>query len=172
MENSREDRLRFAKHFERAQGWLLLDRPGLAAAALAEIPPYFRSRPEVSLFRAQLHLAAEEWTQAEPVLRQLLEADAGVPQHWISLAFAVRRSKSIGEAEVILREARQRFPAVAIIWFNLACYAAQQGRQTEAHQLLGEALRLEPDLKEAAKADPDLAPYWQALAAGKIPPVP
>jgi predicted Zn-dependent protease len=170
VDNAREDRMRFTKHFERAQGWLLLDRPDLAAGALAEIPPAFRTAPEVLRFRAELHMAAQEWTLAEPVLRQLLEADVDDPQHWVSLAFAVRRAKSIGEAEGILREARERFPKVSIIWFNLACYAAQQDRPAVAHRLLGEALRLEPALRQTAQADSDLAPYWKALAAGEISP--
>jgi hypothetical protein len=33
VENSREDRLKFAKHFERAQGWRLLDKFDHAAPA-------------------------------------------------------------------------------------------------------------------------------------------
>jgi predicted Zn-dependent protease len=172
VEKSREDRVRFAKHFERAQGWMLLDKFDEAFAALEEIPPSFRLRREVYFFRAQLHLAARQWSHAEPLLRELLKADAGDPQFWVSLAFAVRRAKSIGEAEVILQEAREKFPKVGLIWFNLACYAAQQNRPAVAHRLLGEALRLKPELKETARADPDLVPYWKALAAGEIPPAP
>src|SRR4051794_16874763 len=34
VDHSREDRLNFAKHFERAQGWLLLDKFTEAIAAL------------------------------------------------------------------------------------------------------------------------------------------
>ena len=164
--------MRYAKHFERAQGWLLLDKCEEAVAALAEIPASCCLSPEVVRFRAELHMTAQEWALAEPVLRQLLEADAGEPQHWISLAFAVRRAKSIAEAEVILNDAREKFPKIALIWFNLACYSAQQNRLAEAQRLLGEALRLQPALRETARTDPDLAPYWKALAAGEILPAP
>jgi tetratricopeptide (TPR) repeat protein len=161
VEPSRADQLLFAKHFERAQGWLLLEKFAEAARSLRAIPPAFRRRPEVVLVRAALYLAAKDWKRAEPVLRQVLKHEADDPQHWVNLAFAVRRAKSLAEAEPILLEARRRFPQVAVIWFNLACYAAQLGRLDEVPTLLREAIRLEPDFKEPAKADPDLAPYWQ-----------
>ncbi len=165
VEYSREEQCRFAKHFDRAQGWFLLDKFERAMVALEEIPLAFQGRAEVVLFRAQLFLAAGQWTRAEPVLRQLLKEEPNEPQYWINLAFAVRRAKSIGDAEPILREASSRFPTVALIWFNLACYAAQRARLNEAGELLKEALRLEPELKAQAKADADLAPYWASQVA-------
>ena len=167
VEGSREERLEFAKHFERAQGWLALDKFDEAERSLGRIPAVFQARPEVLLVRGQLHLNAAQWAQAEPVLRQLLGLDDTEAQYWVNLAFVVRRAKSIQDAEPILLEARGRFPAVGLIWYNLACYASQQGRLKEAHDLLREALRLEPDLMENAKQDPDLGPYWQGLALGE-----
>ena len=164
MDTSREDQLLFAKNFGRAQGWLLLENFAEAERALRKIPPAFRRRPEVTLVRGALYLSAKDWKRAEPILRRVLKHDADEPQHWVNLAFAVRRAKSIAEAEPILLEARERFPKVAVIWFNLACYAAQLGRLNEVPTLLREAIRLEPDFKEPAKTDPDLAPYWTGKA--------
>ena len=167
MEYSREDRLKFAKHFERAQGWLLLDRPDAAELALEEIPAVFQARPVVRLFRSHLYMSTREWGRAEPLLRQLLDADPDEPEYWISLAYVVRRAHSLAEAEPILLEARRRFADVPLIWFNLACYATQQGRLVDAHALLLEAFRLAPQLQDQAKADPDLAPYWAWRGPGK-----
>ena len=168
MEEGREDQLRFAKHFERAQGWLLLNNYAAAARALRLIPVAFRRRPEVTQFRAQLHLSAGQWHRAEPLLRQLRKQHPDDPQFSVSLAFAVRRAKSIEAAEQILFEARQRFPEVAVIWFNLACYAVQQGRLAEARDWLREAASRESGFHELAKADSDLIPFWAAVAAGTV----
>jgi predicted Zn-dependent protease len=168
MDEGREDRLTFAKHFERAQGWMLLENHAAAARALRSIPAAFRQRPEVQQFRAQLHLSAGQWRQAEPILRRLRKQFPGDPQFSVSLAFAVRRAKSIGAAEAILLEARERFPSEAIIWFNLACYAAQQGRHGEARDWLGEAARRESGVRDLAKTDTDLLPFWTAVTAGKV----
>ena len=158
METTREDRLNFAKHFERAQGWLLLDKFTEAIGALDELPAIFHSHPAVILMRAHVHMGAKQWAHAEPLIRLLLKNDDTEPQYWINLAFVVRRAKSLQVAEPILQEARHRFPKIALIWFNLACYAAQQARLLEAHDLLQEALRLEPSLNEQAATDPDLVP--------------
>ena len=168
MDHSREDQLKFTKHFERAQGWLLLDKYDLAVDALAEVPAVFAQRPELMLLRAQIHMATSQWAKAELLLLQLVKDDAHEPMYWVNLAYVVRRAKSLRKAEPILREASQRFPDVGLIWFNLACYAAQQDRLKEAHDLLCEAIRLDPQLKEQAKADPDLKPYWDGLASGRI----
>jgi len=168
MDEGREDQLTFAKHFERAQGWLLLDNHGSAARAIRLIPVAFRERPEVRQFRAQLHLSAKQWRQAVPLLRQLRDENPSDPQFSVSLAFAVRRAKSIGAAEKVLLVARERFPDVAIIWFNLACYAAQQGRLTEARDWLREAESRENGFQDLAKTDSDLMPFWAAVKAGTI----
>jgi len=165
VDSSREEKLLFAKHLERAQGWLLLENFRESARSLRNIPPAFRRHPDVAIVRAQLYMALKDWKRAEPVLRKVLKDDVGDPERWVNLAFAVRRAKSIAQAELILREARLRFPEVAVICFNLACYAAQQGRIVEVSELLREAIRLDPHFEEPAKSDPDLAPYWEAERA-------
>ena len=168
MEPGRADQLTYAKHFERAQGWLLLDNHGSAARAIRLIPVAFRERPEVRQFRAQLHLSAKQWRQAVPLLRQLRDENPSDPQFSVSLAFAVRRAKSIGAAEKVLLVARERFPDVAIIWFNLACYAAQQGRLTDTRGWLREAVKRESGFQEVARTDSDLTSFWVAVAEGKV----
>ena len=99
METGRDDQLKFAKHFERAQGWLLLENHAAADRALRAIPAAFRERSEVVQFRAQLHLAAGRWARAVPLLRRLVKQDPSEPQYWVSLAFAVRRALSIAQGD-------------------------------------------------------------------------
>lgn len=177
VDPTREDQLSFAKHFAHAQGWLLLENFRAAQRSLAKIPPAYRRRPEVMGLRAHIHLAARDWSKAAPLLRRLVKLAPGDPEHWVSLAYAVRRAESLAAAEVILQEARARFPGVAVIWFNLACYASQQARWTEVETFLAEAIHLEPAFGDAAKTDADLTPYWfhakkqeRAAADEKHPP--
>lgn len=166
MDPTRETRLQFQKYFEYAQGWLLLENVEEAARSLARIPADYRERPEVRRLRLDVFLAAGQWREAVPLARQLVEAEPGEVGHWISLAYALRRAESLPPAEEVLGEASRRFPACALIWFNLACYAAQQGRLAEARTLLATALRLEPAMEELARTDADLQPLREADAAG------
>lgn len=169
MEPGREDELKFAKHFERAQGWLLLENYAAADRALRQIPPAFRKRAEVEEFRAQLHLSAGRWARAVPLLRRLVKQEPNEPQYWVSLAFATRRAESIGNAEQILIEASRRFPQEAVIWFNLACYATQQGDIPNALGLLRAAVNRDAAYRDLAKTDSDLEPLWAAVSSGSHP---
>lgn len=164
MDTPREERLQFMKHFGHAQGWLLLDQVAEAARSLARIPAAWRERPEVLTLRMQVHLSAGEWREAVPLGRRLLDGEPHEPGHWISLAYAVRRADSLPAAESILREAGRRFPDCALIWFNLACYSAQQARLPEARTLLAEAFRLDATLRDQARTDPDLAALHGEMA--------
>ncbi len=54
------------------------------------------------------------------------------PGHFISLAYAMRRSESIDAAHAILKRAEGLHPDDATIQFNLACYEAQMGNPDQA----------------------------------------
>jgi Flp pilus assembly protein TadD len=160
---SREDTLKFRKQFDRAQGWLALGKPDEAGKALDELPHDFHLAPEVLSLRTEIALASGRWEAAAGLARQLTQLQPQQPMHWTQWAFATRRQIDLAAARRILEEAAQLFPDDALIHFNLACYASQQGRFTDAAQLLGRAMLLQPALKEVAMTDPDLTPLWEAM---------
>jgi Flp pilus assembly protein TadD len=63
---------------------------------------------------------------------------------WISYAYAVRRTDCVENAEAILLRAQAIHPKVAMIAFNLACYASVTGRMEEAKERLRNAIELAP----------------------------
>jgi Flp pilus assembly protein TadD len=69
---------------------------------------------------------------------------------WISLAYAVRRTESVENAEAILLRAQAIHPKVAMIAFNLACYASVTGRVEEAKERLRHAIELDKDIRRLA----------------------
>ena len=68
-------------------------------------------------------MAAKKWDMAAAVASHLVKVDRGTAGWWISLAYALRRTESIEKAEAILLRAQAIHPKVAMIAFNLACYA-------------------------------------------------
>jgi Flp pilus assembly protein TadD len=80
---------------------------------------------------------------------------------WISLAYAVRRGESVEKAEAILLRAQAIHPKVAMIAFNLACYASVTGRMKEAKERLQRAIKLDKDIRGSALDDEDLRPLWE-----------
>ena len=83
-------------------------------------------------------------------------------------AYAMRRVRHGGLqlAWSLLRPAFDKFPKEDIIPYNLACYAAQQGRLDAAWDWLQRAIEACGDakvIKQRAMADTDLQPIWEKV---------
>ena len=122
-----------------------------AALVLEEIAPEDKNRNEVLGARVNLYMVAKKWDMAAAVAGHLVKVDPG--GWWISLAYAVRRTESVEKAEAILLRAQAIHPKVAMIAFNLACYASVIGRMEEAKKHLRDAIALDKDIRRLAIDD-------------------
>ena len=75
-------------------------------------------------------------------------------------AWAERRHQGIPVAEKTLLNALKHFPNEGLLYYNLACYSAVDGRTLEAKSLLSKAIELDPSFKGLALEDEDLAGLW------------
>ena len=143
---------------KRAEGYVEL---GLPEEALAELDEAFDSTardPVVLQLRTELLTLLKRWPEAAGICLTMIELDPGNDFWWIQGAYAVRRARSIVEAEVILREALGHHPRNVLVIYNLACYACVQERFDEAISLYGRAIALdEKTVYEMSLRDPDLA---------------
>jgi predicted Zn-dependent protease len=111
----------------------------------------------------RLAMADNRWNDAAQFARTLNERHPDNPAFSIQLAYSVRRGESIEAARDILLDARKRFPKVAVIPFNLACYECQLGHPDEAMAFLEKAFALDRSFREQAFEDDDLKPVWDRL---------
>jgi Flp pilus assembly protein TadD len=102
--------------------------------------------------------------EAAAVASHLVKVDPQTAGWWISLAYAVRRTESVEKAEAILLRARKMHPQVAMIAFNLACYASVTVRMEEAKARLRQAIALDKEVRKLAIEDEDLKPLWNWIA--------
>ena len=56
-----------------------------------------------------------------------------------------------------------RFPKIAVIPFNLACYECQLGHPDAAMSFLQKSFRLDASFRDQALEDEDLKPIWDRL---------
>jgi len=119
--------------------------------------------PEVLAVRVGIYRALEAWPLMQVVARQLALHEPDEPQWTISWAYATRRADSLDAARLILVNAVERLPGVAVFAFNLACYEAQLGDVASAKAHLRRAIELRGDLRLRALEDDDLRPLWDAL---------
>ncbi len=146
------------KHLEYACGYLELkmyeDAVREADVVLAEEPNH---APAMAAKSAALW-QANRLQEAEPCLAKLAELYPREPGLWINLAYIRRRTQSLDAAIETLQHAFTANPRDALAHFNMACYRAVQNRPAEALALLRAAVRLDPQLKKVARAEPDLTP--------------
>jgi Flp pilus assembly protein TadD len=116
------------RHVLASSGYLELGMFDDAALALEEIEPEDKIRNEVLGARVNLYMAAKKWDMAAAVAIHLVKVEPENEGWWISLAYAVRRTESVENAEAILLRAQAIHPKVAMIAFNLAGYASVTGR--------------------------------------------
>ena len=152
------------RHVLASSGYLELGMLDDAALALEEIEPEDKTRTEVLGARVALYITAKKWDMAAAVASHLVKVEPENEAWWINLAYSVRRSEGIEQAEAILLRAQAIHPKVAMIAFNLACYASVTGRMEEAKERLRNAIELDKDIRGLALDDEDLKPLWDWIA--------
>ena len=119
--------------------------------------PEDKTRTEILGARVNLYMAVA-------AASHLVKVEPQNEAWWINLAYSVRRSEGIEQAEAILLRARAIHPKVAMIALNLACYASVTGRMEDAKERLRNAIELDKDVRKLALDDEDLKPLWDWIA--------
>jgi Flp pilus assembly protein TadD len=152
------------RHVLASSGYLELGMFDDAAMVLEEIAPEDKTRNEVLGARVGIYMAARKWDMFAAVASHLVKVEPQNAAWWISLAYALRRTESVEKAEAILLQAQAIHPTVAMIAFNLSCYASVTGRMEEAKERLRHAIELDKDIRGLALDDEDLKPLWDWIA--------
>jgi tetratricopeptide (TPR) repeat protein len=139
-----------------AQGYVELGLPLEANEELEQIDAEQRDYTEVLAVRVKIYSALEKWELMRTVAKRLALIDPDVPQWTVSWAYATRRADSIEAARLILVNAVERMPDVAIFHYNLACYECRLGNIEGAKSRLQRTFKLDPAFKLKALDDEDL----------------
>ena len=149
-----------------AEGWLELGNPEAALGELEQISTDQQEHPHALELLWSVCAALERWEAARDAAEALVSTAPSVQSGWIHRAYATRRmpNGSLEAAWLALYPAAKLFPEEPLIPYNLACYACQMGRLSEAKTWLERALRMPADkrqadgLKKMALEDADLEP--------------
>ncbi len=151
-----------------AQGWLGLGSPAEADRELEQLAPSARGHPEVLKVRWEIEAARKNWQAALELAATLIGLEPEEPLGWVHRSYCLHELKRTSEARDNLLQVVEKFPEVATIRYNLACYECQLGHLVQAKQWLQAAYRLgDPDeMKRMALEDPDLQPLWSDIRSG------
>lgn len=150
-------------HLQRCDGYLDLKMPDIARSELEQIHAPYNNCDQY--LEAELRLAMEDgrWSDAAKIAHKLRERRPTEPMFCVQLAYATRRAESLESACNILLDALKRFPKIAVIPFNLACYECRLGRLEKAMDYLAKAFELDAAFRDQALEDDDLKPLWDKL---------
>ncbi len=146
-----------------AEGFLELGLPLDANEEIESMDADVRHVPEVLAVRVGIYRALEAWPLMQVVARQLALDAPDKPDWTVAWAYATRRADSLDAARLILVNAVERLPGVAVFAFNLACYEAQLGDIGSAKKHLSRAIELRGDLRLRALEDEDLKALWEII---------
>ena len=150
-----------------AEGWLELGNVVEARAELAQIDATLQNHPAVLAIRWGILAEEKNWIAALAIARELVVLVPDSPMGWLHQAYAIRRIPEGGlqVAWDCLFSALEKFPKVAVIPYNLACYACQLDQMAKARALLRQAMKIDGKnhIKEMALNDADLKPLWDEI---------
>lgn len=154
-----------AHHLSAALGWIELGLPSEAHAELARLSPASRRHIDVLAVEWDLSAHEDRWQDAYDIACRIVDADKSRPTGWINRSYALHALHRTAEASSALLPAVTLFPTNGIIPYNLACYACQLDRMTEARQWLRLSMAIEGRdvVLHRARTDEDLFPLASEL---------
>lgn len=151
-----------------ALGWLGLNSPAEARAELDAIPAALQLHPAMLEARWLLCAHEKNWGDALFVAEQEVTTAPEAVPGWLHRAYALRRVDGGGLAKAwdALLPAAEKFPAEAVVAFNLACYACQLNQLNVAREWFQRAIKAggKNAIKKMALDDEDLKPLWPEIA--------
>jgi len=152
-----------------AEGWLELGDIDEARAELERLGESFERHPEVLRVRWAISAEEKDWPTALRIARTLVRTTPESSFGWLHQAYALRRVPEGGvqAAWDSLLPALKTFPKIAIIPYNLACYACQLQQLDRARELLQRALTTgdKDHIKQISLKDADLKLLWAEIHA-------
>ncbi len=156
MKPEQKENLLLKKALSYANGYRELGMFEDALNELSKLPEKLVFRIEALQMQLAVLIDAKDWPAAVCTAKTITLREPNDPGSFINLAFATRRANSIKEAKKILLNAVDRFSNVAIIHYNLACYACLEKEYESAKDRLVKFISLDPKFLDTAKSDEDL----------------
>ena len=152
-------------HVHAAEGWLELGDSAEASRELRQVSRPGLAHPDALEVQWRLHAARGQWDAALDVARSMTRTAPERAAGWIHAGYCLHELRRTDEAWEMLSAQADRFPSETIIAYNLACYACQLGRATDARTWIQRAMKLggKGPIRAMGLDDPDLLPIRHYL---------
>jgi len=140
-----------------ALGWLELGLPEEALSELTALSARERMRRHALELRLLAEMEAHRWNAAADTGRLLCMKEPKEARFFIHAAYCLHETGDTLAARDWLMRGPAALMSDPLFHYNLACYLAVLGEGKRAKSHLDRAFELDESLREAARADTDLA---------------
>jgi tetratricopeptide (TPR) repeat protein len=150
---------------EEAEGFMDLELPAPAVAALARVSPAGQRGFEWNDLRARADIALGRFAEALPYLYAAKDANPNAVSVYLAMGWCYKRTEQLPRAIEALRSAdklcrRGLVPDLhPVVMYNLSCYYALARRKSEMLHWLERALAADARFRESLEAEPDFDGY-------------
>jgi tetratricopeptide (TPR) repeat protein len=146
---------RFRRILSKAEGYLQLEMPAHALAALSKIDTQHQSRFLVQYLHGMVYRDLKQYDEALRYFQQALTDKPESVEVLLAMAWCYKRIDRLDEAISTMEQAYRVAPLESIVLYNIACYWSLAGDKENALSWLGRALRMDQDLRKLIDDEPD-----------------
>lgn len=146
------------RQLEAARGYLLLEMPDQAFAALEKIANPALVAFDYHHLRGETLRSKQHYAEALPELEQAHQLRPKDLDVLMAMAWCYKRTDQLSRAIAAMNEAYQAHSDEPIVLYNLSCYYALAGNKTQALTWLARALRMAPHLRRLIAGESDFDP--------------
>ncbi len=146
---------RFQRLISKAEGFLSLEMPEKALAALRQVDRPDQSRFPVLYLRGAAYRDLKQYEDALPCFLEALVDEPESVEVLLAMAWCYKRMDQLPRAISAMEEAYQVAPNESIVLYNMACYWSLAGDKANALSWLGRALRMDQKLRELIDGESD-----------------
>lgn len=152
---SKQSQARREKLLSEAEGYLALDMPDHALAALDEIAEPDEVRFRVFYLRGEALRSQGRHAKAMEALQHAYAIQPDDVPLLMAMAWCYKRTDQLPRSIEMMEQAYEVKPKEAVVLYNLACYWCLAGNKAQALSWLGRAIRMDKSFRHAATTETD-----------------
>lgn len=114
---------------------------------------FFKNAPSAFNNLGQAYLHAEQYPQAIETFKKVIQMAPDIPEGYVNLATVYLQQNEPENARTICLDALQAFPNAPLLHYNLACAYALTNEAQKSLDALGQAVDLDPELRNFAEKE-------------------
>ena len=140
-----------------AEGYLQLQMPSDAIEEIVKLPPHVRNNIHASELELAAEMMLKHWNRGAELAGILCDKKPTKKSYFLHAAYCLHETGDTLAAKNVLINGPKSLLKDGLFHYNMGCYSATLGNNEEARRYVLASFKLDPELRNTAESDPDLA---------------